>query len=358
MAISAFYGLQGGMLQMEGIPIYPKGKDLWGNDILAAHATHFKADIVITLMDVWVLSFNATSKVRWCPWVPIDHKPAPPPVERRLHEAWQPIVFSRFAFDELKGVGIKPKYVPHGIDTDRFRPMSKGNARKKVGLPQDAFVMGMVAANKGVPARKSFPQVVEAYKRFLNEVTDEDIKLFIHTEPRGRDNGVNLYEMLSRMDIPDGTVLFSDEYQYALGYPPDYLVNLYNAMDLFLNPSYGEGFGLPIVEAQACGTPSVVTDWTAMSELCFAGWKVGGIDWYTPQAAWWMIPSVDEIFEAMKACYEMSEDDYGRLCHDARVGALQYDVNKVVKKYWKPVLEDIEAEIAQGGSLEMVEFGQ
>ncbi len=52
------------------------------------------------------------------------------------------------------------------------------------------------------------------------------------------------------------------------------MVDAYNAMDVLTNVALGQGFGIPILEAQACGTPVIVGDWTSMSELCFAGWKV------------------------------------------------------------------------------------
>jgi glycosyltransferase involved in cell wall biosynthesis len=45
------------------------------------------------------------------------------------------------------------------------------------------------------------------------------------------------------------------------------LLHLYNAAELFVYPSFYEGFGLPIVEAQACGTPVVCSNTSAMPEV-------------------------------------------------------------------------------------------
>lgn len=45
------------------------------------------------------------------------------------------------------------------------------------------------------------------------------------------------------------------------------LATLYNLADLFVLPSFREGFGLPVVEAMACGTPVAVSDRTSLPEL-------------------------------------------------------------------------------------------
>src|SRR5205085_8971460 len=52
------------------------------------------------------------------------------------------------------------------------------------------------------------------------------------------------------------------------GYVPDEdLVALYNAADLFVYPSIFEGFGLPPLEAMACGTPVVTSNTSSFPEV-------------------------------------------------------------------------------------------
>ena len=46
------------------------------------------------------------------------------------------------------------------------------------------------------------------------------------------------------------------------------LVPLYNAADVFVFPSFYEGFGIPLIEAMACGTPVVCSDWELFHEVC------------------------------------------------------------------------------------------
>jgi glycosyltransferase involved in cell wall biosynthesis len=45
------------------------------------------------------------------------------------------------------------------------------------------------------------------------------------------------------------------------------LVELYNAADVLLFPSWAEGFGLPVLEAMACGTPVVASDIPVLREV-------------------------------------------------------------------------------------------
>ncbi len=62
--------------------------------------------------------------------------------------------------------------------------------------------------------------------------------------------------------------VFPNRYKLWIGeYDQRYLALMYNAADVFLGPSRGEGFGIPIIEAQACGTPVIVTNFSSMPEL-------------------------------------------------------------------------------------------
>jgi len=352
VAIFANYGLAGSILNLsDTIKVYPAGLHAHGNDIIASHAAHYKADIVITLYDSWCFTPDVTARFRWVPWMPVGLEPLPEHVKQSIQTAWQPIAYSKFGERMLTEAEFEPRYVPHGIDTEAFKPGNKTQARKRFNLDDDTFLAVMVAANKGFPARKCFPEVLWAWREFVKKRPNSFLYMHAHSGPELQ--GVDIPLLLHKLDMPDKVVGFCDTYQNSgPGYPDVYMADIYNAADVMLNPSMGEGFGLPILEAQACGCPVIVTDASSMSELCFAGWKVNGQPFWSPLGAWFTIPNIEEIIDALQMAYKMRGST--ALAKEARHGAEPYNVNLVTEEYWKPVLADIAAELGEVDVLQPV----
>ena len=115
-------------------------------------------------------------------------RPHPAPGRRRSR-APQPEACTRSrcrgsGADDGRSAACSPCYVPHGIDTDVFRPQPENKAaiRAELGIPEDAFLIGMVAANQGNPSfsRKGFPQAFQAFARFAHE--HKDAWMYLHTQ--------------------------------------------------------------------------------------------------------------------------------------------------------------------------------
>lgn len=364
IAISAFYGVEGAIMGwIDGIPLYPKAFDLWGNDVMSTHAQHFRADILITLMDAWVVQPHMMLPgTRWVPWFPIDSSPIPQAVERHVVQAYERIVMSRFGEAMCRDAGLDCHYVPHGVPTDVFHPVPQEQARQQLGMPDDCFLVSMVAANKGAPSRKAFMPQLRAFRDFKQAHPDHDIRLYLHTT-KGDHNeygGENLPEFLKYLgltyaeqgsvDRAWADVVFCDQYFNILGFNDDYMRTVYSASDLLMSVSMGEGFGVPILEAQSCGCPVLVGDWTAMSELCWAGWRVPAEQSdpiWTGVAAYQFVPRIAAITEQLEAAFDaLANEKYRKkLRLKARNGALDYDVERVTDRYWKPVLGRIEERI-------------
>lgn len=344
IAIFASYGLNGATQQWGDIVVYPAGFDAYGNDVIAAHALdwleHPNNGWLITLYDAWVYEQPAIVNFHNAVWCPVDHQPLPPKVEQYFRRfQGVPIAMSQFGVQQFARRDIEALYVPHGVDPV-YQPKDQKVARQALGLPEDAFVVGMNAANKGGELhRKGFGPALVAFSQFAKH--HDDAILYLHTEQYGHARGWNLDALVERYGIKD-RVVFADQYAYRQGIPIHAMPWLYSSFDVFLNPSLGEGFGIPIVEAQACGVPVIVSNWTSMPELVGHGWLVGGERYpHESMQSDWLIPNVGEIVDALGDAYDLIEGPSARAVDFAAA----YETSRVFDDYWRPVLVNLSERI-------------
>lgn len=346
----AWYGLHGSTIEASGIRIYPGYADPWGLDVITGHIQHFKADLLISLQDLWVLPPDYVKLVhqggaKWAAWFPIDHDPAPELVLQQAITADYAINYSRFGQEEAKAKGIDCPYIPHGIADAFFNcSLTKEEARDRLKLPQDAYLATMVAANKSNPSRKAFPEILTAWKKFADE--HPEALLYMHTQEESPE-GIEFPGLLAALGIDTKRVRFCDQYLNAIGaFTEEYLATLYTASDVLLAASRSEGFGIPIVEAQACGCPVITTDAHSMPELTWNGicTEPAQLEW-TLLGSWIACPSIANIRDAMEEIYNWTPE---QRTDNAMIGcreAESYKWNEVVSRYWKPFLEQVEADI-------------
>jgi glycosyltransferase involved in cell wall biosynthesis len=346
MALGAFHGLQGRPLEYQGIPVYPGGRADFGLDVLALDYAHHRADLVITLMDTWKLEPEALAGgMRVACWTPVDADRLGA-ADRRALEATGaiPIAISRHGYRALRDAGFgTARYVPHGADTKAFAPPPDRIAlRKRLGIA-GTFAVGINAANSDRD-RKGFPEQFWAFRRFSDR--HPDTVLMLNTL---RDNlvfgGLDLDAVAADAGISD-RIIWCDQGAYLNGSisTPE-LAGWYGALDLLSCCSWGEGFGLPIIEAQACGTPVVVTLAAAMPELAGPGssWAVDGEPrWHYGHQARWTKPCIAEIDRAYEDAYRRYQAlGMPATRAAARSFALGYDADTITARYWRPVLAGI-----------------
>lgn len=343
--VFAFYGQEGHPARNEdGVLILPRAKDGYGNDIVEAHCQYHKIDITFTLIDPWVMNPGVYKKLNWAAWVPVDSQPAYPKTVKSLQSARWVIAMSRFGERELRKAGFhEVLYMPHGVDSTVFRPMNRAEARGKLAnfakrpIPDDAYLVVMVAANKGFPSRKNFAGAFEAFSRI---VSDTNAYLYCHTDADGLMNGEDLHSLAKHLGIHD-RVIFPSQYEYIVGgIGAEMLNNAYNAGDVYLNLVMGGGFEIPNIEAQLAGCPIVTTDATAPAELVFAGEKVPAKPFMRAPDMWGFLADIDAAEAALRHLY--AERGNEALRQRARNGAMQYDMQRVWEQHMRPTLEYIE----------------
>ena len=339
VAIAAMYGLAGAALDWNGIPVLPAGYDAHGNDLAPAHMEMWTQGRgwSITLYDVWPFTFGDLPNV--ASWTPVDHDPVPAEVVAWARKHYT-IAMSRFGQAALAAAGVEARYVPHAIDPNVFRPTDTYNgrpARAAMGVPDDAFVVTINAANKGkAPPRKGWSEMFRALAPFM--ARHANVHLYLHTDIAGF-YGVDLGALYVDLGLPGDRIHIVNQYAYRAGsVPAEALAAIYTASDVLLLTSYGEGFGIPVIEAQACGTPVIVTDATAMPELVADGWKVPATRWRDEgHRADFFIPKVDYIVDALEDAYRRGKD-----VERATEGMEPYHVATVYADHMRPVLRELE----------------
>jgi glycosyltransferase involved in cell wall biosynthesis len=350
----AWYGLQGGVHQVDGFTVYPSAMDPYGNDIIGAHAKDHRANIVITLIDVWVVG-GTGEKIKpalWLPWLPIDHDPVPQKVLDALGDAHLPLTYSKWGAELLRQAGVNNTYIPHGIEPSIFKVLDGEQVRRfrQDILRNPEHLTVMVAANKGFPDRKAFQVQVRAWANFAKN--KPGARLYIHTEPTTYLQGIDFAALLANLGIQD-KVYFPDRYQYHKGYPAEYMAMLYNCADVYLGASMSEGFGIPIIEAQACGVPVIVSDFSSMPELVRWGYRVQPADlFWSHLNAWQCWPDVKGIQDALEDLYSQWEGHGQRWPEPMRLHAQasihsEFAWDTIVRDCWAPLLAQL-ATVAPG----------
>jgi len=145
--------------------------------------------------------------------------------------------------------------VYHGVN-ERFHPVPLHQAKAQIKQHYGIDGPFMLYVGK-LMARKNIIRILEAYHRFRNEVSKE-VKLVLVGKRIWTSEGIE--ETLSQLKLKDHVI--------ELGYVKhEDLPNLYSAAEMFLFPSLWEGFGIPVIEAMACGTPVITSNNSCLPEV-------------------------------------------------------------------------------------------
>lgn len=348
VALGTFYGLQGEPI---GWPVrYADGSLCDTVTVLPAITStahnagtirpslrRWNCDLAIVCADVWIFEPEHTQEIKFCPWLPVDHDPVPRAVVECLREAFYPMVYSQWGVDLLGEAGIDAHYVPGSAPADVFMPGDSTKAAERLAIPAECdFLAVMVAANKDGTDRKGFGPALRGFAKFA--AAHPRAYLYLHTR---WDGALNIMAMVESLGLR-GRVLHPDQYAYDFGLlDENYMADVYRAGDILLNPCKGEGFGLPLIEAQMCGTPVAAADFATTDELLFGGWKLSGqLEWSDGADSWRYAVSADSVAAVLEEAYrERNLEELGAV---ARAKALIFDDHEVWKNYWRPALAEME----------------
>jgi glycosyltransferase involved in cell wall biosynthesis len=134
-----------------------------------------------------------------------------------------------------------------------------------------------------------------------------------------------------------------EAWRYDTGYPDVYMAQMYNASDVVILNSKREGFGIPLIEAQACGVPVITCEWASQPELVRWGDVIPPLDLeWCGLGSWQAIPNAHLTMRALEERYDewkatRSWDRELRLDAEAKIHR-DYSWDVLVRDYWHPLL--------------------
>ena len=342
--------LFGGKINIGGVDVF-NGTD---NGLVWKIFQDEKFDFTISCFDHW--TFHDTLP-NWVGIEMLDTEYIHTNMIKVLQKVNHIVAVNQHAMGEYQRAGFTPEYAPLGADTKLFKPNAKARKafREKMGWDDDTFVLGTVAINYNSD-RKNYVGIIRAFQGFHKQYPNS--VLYLHCDLVGSSTqGINLAWVIEQcgfnINNDNGNpIRFVNQKEYTLwSIGQKTIADTYNGIDCFCLPTTGEGFGLPVVEAQACGVPVIISDVTGLKEINFSGWlipKNEDMYVYNNLLSWHVrVPPsavafyMDEAITSWKNKKEWKERK-----KKAREGALEYDWDVVYAKYWRPLLEKLANESA------------
>lgn len=270
---------RGRPLRLRRYTIYPSGDENAEATTLLRHLRKLRPDVLITLADPWRVShlaqprlaeFRREAGIVWASYYPVDSDLGagrlPPSFIHLAQTVDLPIAMSRYGALASRANGLTPAYIPHGVDGKLFSPPAdKALAQNALGYG-GRFVILSDARNQ---IRKMLPRLLEIFRRFAGG--KDDVLLHLHCDPY--DPAARLadycYDIISDIKLLGlcEKVRFTRGLSIARGTSLAKLAALYRAADVHLLASFGEGFGIPTLQAASAGAVPLAPAYSASREL-------------------------------------------------------------------------------------------
>jgi glycosyltransferase involved in cell wall biosynthesis len=349
VVISARSGLMYRAADWDGVPVLPGPPfvgDAVQDDVLPMHIqSAYRPDVVVILYDLWNFSIPPARFDQVMPaeipvifWHPVDCDP----LDARERD-WLalgrllPLAMSEFGKRVISAGGFGCEYIPHAVDLSVYSPLvdeaKRAEVRAAFQIEPGQFAIGINATSTDAVRKGLFEQMA-AFAQFRRR--HKSAVLMIHSLPRFP-GGMDILAAAADLGIPTDVLRFAPPYQYLTGQiPAETMAAWYGACDVLSNCTYGEGFGLAAIEAQACGTPVILSRGSTGEQLVGPGWLVDTQPWWNgTHVAKWHAPQIRSITRA----YEQAYLDAKNRRRAAWKFATGYSV-PTVGPMWEPVLKE------------------
>ena len=202
-------------------------------------------------------------------YYPIDATPDKKWLEN-IQDVDRVVAYSNYGMKEtlniMQELKSKTSIIYHGVDPNVFFPLPKSERllfkRNYFGISEDTYLVTNVNRNQ---LRKDIPRTMMAFKEFKKKVSNSILYLHMARKDVGGDI-VEMAKILNMKERED--ILFPDiNFSPGKGVSTEFLNKIYNAGDLIVSTSTGEGWGLSSIEAMAAKRPCLFPDHTTLSEI-------------------------------------------------------------------------------------------
>lgn len=168
-----------------------------------------------------------------------------------LDEVWVPSTFNKQTFLD-SGLKVPIHVMPLGVNPDFF------NMKINAYRPSQRYTFLSIFE---WGERKAPEILLKAYHRAFTR--QDDVLLLLKVI--NLDPGLNVQEEINKLGLPEDGPPVAILYNQEL--PTHQMGSLYRSADCFVTSTRGEGWGMPIIEAMACGLPVIATDWSAQTDF-------------------------------------------------------------------------------------------
>lgn len=252
-----------------------QGDDVYGFNKVFTFLSQLQPDLVFILNDPWVAveykrgimkyreQVDTEKKTKFFLYCPVDAPNVKPQYVEPLNDIFDRVItYTEFAKFELimSGLKIPCDVLPHGVDTNVYKPYDKRTAKLQCGLPEDSFIFLTVSRNQ---PRKRL-DLTMSY--FADWVTRENIPANVRWYYHGEliDQGWDILQLAHYFGISNRLIVTSKSEGNSVTL--EQLNAIYNAADVFYSTTVAEGWFLPLAEAMATKTPALVPNHSALAE--------------------------------------------------------------------------------------------
>jgi glycosyltransferase involved in cell wall biosynthesis len=301
------------------------GEDIYGKSRIVEMLGKLEPDVVVSLTDPQIMLSHLLENqydeqqilLRYKPilaYTPDDGTSLPPTWTTILPKVTNVVTMSKHGQAHYQ----PSKMVYHGVDQETFWPIgerpkvtstgltvrTKGDCKDAFGIPRDTFLVGRIDTNSG---RKDYPALVKALWPVMER--HSNVSAWFHCADKAPGVGVRFQSLLLRNDkVKPDRFYFPDLHNTFEGWPIEDINVLLSAFDVFVSTSRGEGFGLGLVEAAACGIPIIAQNVSAIPEVVGPGGILLEPDrlFTVPSGEDNWLPDIDAFTEAIEKVYTSS----------------------------------------------------